>query len=443
MNKIGQIRKLITAIITIAIVMLIIVISTKIRNIQSYLISIKAITASFTLSPEIETTYKVQYYVENIESNDSSNPENYTLQEEITESGTVNTNATAQVKTYTGFTYDENNINNVKKDKIKLNGKTVLKIYYTRNSYNLTLEKDDYIDTVTGAGNYKYEQPITISATLNQDLGSTFAFAKWESSNTELVAEASTSTANITMPAGDVTLKAKLNYGQKVNYNVTVNGVNLNDWELFLKDDDGYAYMIYGDYLPNAAIPQAAKTAGHLNTNGTYRVWSTTSRADLINAMKTESYWSSYITSDLATSATNAGKTATATGGVTVTQFKKSWNDQYTASQGQITVTGDEVNGWTGSTLVSTVGYDVAEANNLYFPHKSDVSDGQYPAHSYWLASPAVSQSYESMYIHSAGTLAYAGYYWYEDRVFRPLIRIPTSLLEVNENGTSWNIKII
>ena len=230
-----------------------------------------------------------------------------------------------------------------------------------------------------------------------------------------------------------------INYGQKVNYSVTVNSVELKDWKLFMTDEDGYAYIIYGDYLKNAAIPQAAKTAGHLNTDGQYRVWSTTNRTDLINAMKTESYWSSYITSDLAIAATNIGKTAVATGGPTATQFKKSWNDQYTESQDQVKTTGDETNGWSGASLASTAGYAVAEANNMYFPHKSVINDGAYHVSAYWLASPSI---YGANYVTRIGN---DGAIWYEEyndptRAFRPLVRIPCSLFELNDDGISWNI---
>ena len=77
------------------------------------------------------------------------------------------------------------------------------------------------------------------------------------------------------------------NYGQKVNYSVDVNGVTLNDWEIFLKDGNN-VYMIYGDYMPNAAIPQAAITAGNLETDETYSVWNTTNRTDLITSLTTE-----------------------------------------------------------------------------------------------------------------------------------------------------------
>lgn len=43
------------------------------------------------------------------------------------------------------------------------------------------------------------------------------------------------------------------NYGDKYNYSVTVNGVTIDDWKVFYKDDDGI-YIITSEYLPVKAL---------------------------------------------------------------------------------------------------------------------------------------------------------------------------------------------
>ncbi|MBR2785960.1 MAG: Ig-like domain-containing protein, partial [Clostridia bacterium] len=240
------------------------------------------------------------------------------------------------------------------------------------------------------------------------------------------------------------------NYGQKVNYSVSVKdgvqvaegttgAVELDDWEIFLKDGD-YVYMIYGDYLPNSAISSTAKTAKNLSTGGTYRVWSTTNRTDLISAMTTTSYWSHLITSDLQTAATTAGSAAVATGGATAGQFKQSWNDQY---PGQVTISGNDSSGWTTQSLSSYAGYSsVAEADNLYFPHKSalDDPDSSNRCWGYWLASPYSGFSRGVMCVSYDGYVNTASYYS-TAMALRPLVRLPSSILEQNADGVTWDIK--
>lgn len=229
------------------------------------------------------------------------------------------------------------------------------------------------------------------------------------------------------------------NYGNTVNYSVTTNGVTLDNWKIFLKTTEGnqdYVYMIYGDYLPNAAISQTAKTDKSLETGGTYRVWgnsSNSNRTKFIEAMTTTSYWNHILTSDL------ISKGATATGAPTVTQFKASWNGLYTSSQDQVTVTGNESSGWSTQSLSSTAGYAVAEANNLYFPHKSYWTDGGSNITGYWLASPNSGGTNLVMAVNYNGPLG-SGNFYTTYRGFRPLVKLPSNILVQNSNGT-WDIQ--
>lgn len=192
-----------------------------------------------TWTANTDTEYKVQYYLENLDSEDSSNPNNYTLIDEKPATGTTDTHVIAAIIPYTGFTLDSNNENNKLDGDIAGDGSLVLKVYYTRNSYELALAKYENVDTVeghsvehntgintdsqTGKATFKYEQPIQINATLKDVSGYTVTFSKWESSNTELLGDRSTQSATFTMPAGDITLTATTNqtikqYAYKIKY---------------------------------------------------------------------------------------------------------------------------------------------------------------------------------------------------------------------------------
>ena len=159
--------------------------------------------------------YHVRYYLEKLDGT------GYDLKEEEPLSGTTGAEVSAAIKPYTGFTYDENNENNVITANIAGDGSTILKVYYSRNTYTLTLTKDENITAVTGANTYKYQAPVSISATLRSETGYTFTFIKWESSDEDLQESISTSSAEFTMPAGNLTLAGISRMdAEQVNYTV-------------------------------------------------------------------------------------------------------------------------------------------------------------------------------------------------------------------------------
>ena len=395
----------------------------------------KTYTANWT--PESDTVYHVKHYTENLEG------DGYELNEDKEEHGTTGETATVTAKAITGFTFDSANANNKLSETIAADGSTVLEVYYSRDTYTLTLEKDENIDSTTGAGDYKYGAQVTINATLKSEIGKKITFTKWETSDATLVPEKTTQEATFTMPAGNIELTAKSDiaaeYGQNVNYSVTVNNQVLDNWRLFMTDEDGYAYLIYGDYFPNAAISEDAITQGHLTTAGTYRVWSTTNRTDMLNAMKNTSNWDNLITSEIKKAAEKEGKTATATASPTMGQLKKSWNDQYTENGQQITISGNETNGWGLQRVENTKGYKVTE-NNMYFPRKSEFMDGDGEAWGYWLSSIGNRHSGSMMNAGKDGNINNLNSYDGTSGVFRPLIRIPVTLLEKNSDGQSIDI---
>ena len=86
---------------------------------------------------------------------------------------------------------------------------TTIYLYYSRDTYVLTLNKGSYIATVTGAGTYKVGQSVKIDATLAANAtGYTNSWVNWTSSDTSLVANTTTKNATIKMPAAAITLTA-------------------------------------------------------------------------------------------------------------------------------------------------------------------------------------------------------------------------------------------
>ena len=159
------------------------------------------LTATTTKESKTDTVYKVEHYKEKLDGS-------YELAETENLTGETDSKATATVKEYTGFTEDTENEERVAEGIIAGDGSLVLKLFYKRNEYTLTLEKDENIESVTGAGTYKYGATVSINATLKEEVGYEIRWNKWTSSNTELLSDQADKETNITMPAGELTLTA-------------------------------------------------------------------------------------------------------------------------------------------------------------------------------------------------------------------------------------------
>ena len=112
------------------------------------------ITAAWTANTN--TAYKVEYYLENLEDN------NYTLIETENLQGTTDTTATAEIKTYDHFTFNE--MKSISSGNVSGNGSLVLKVYYTRNTYTLSNANTSYGE-ITNATTKKYGNEIDSVAT--------------------------------------------------------------------------------------------------------------------------------------------------------------------------------------------------------------------------------------------------------------------------------------
>ena len=100
--------------------------------------------------------YKVNHYQQNLED------DNYTLYETDNLTGTVDTLTNGEVNIYEGFISPSINQIDISGD-----GTAEIDLYYTRNSYTVSLYKNlDGAGLLTGGGTYKYNKEVTIEATL-------------------------------------------------------------------------------------------------------------------------------------------------------------------------------------------------------------------------------------------------------------------------------------
>ena len=174
------------------------------------------------------TPYKIQYYTETLKTGE------FKLEQEENKGGTTDTTATVSgtAKSFTGFEFDASNENNVTEGKITADGKLVLKLYYTRKTYDLTIVAGNNVATASAQGEtletgsegetnvgkyttssskqlkYKYGQKVNLSAVLENVAGYEYGAIHWASSNTELISNIEESEKQITMVAGNITLTA-------------------------------------------------------------------------------------------------------------------------------------------------------------------------------------------------------------------------------------------
>ncbi len=145
------------------------------------------LTAAWTADSSI--AYTVEHFKEEL---DGSYPAAPGETENL--NGTMGATVYAAAKSYTGFTYEPNVGGTVSSGTVTADGSLVLKVYYTRNSYNVTWDGNGGTVDNTGAtyGSVKYGAPITKPSHIPTKAG--YTFHQW-----------SGYTANMTMPAANTT----------------------------------------------------------------------------------------------------------------------------------------------------------------------------------------------------------------------------------------------
>ena len=168
----------------------------------------KDVTLTAQWTPSEGTGYMVEYYLENLDD------AGYTRTEQITNRGKTNNRVSAEEKTYDGFTLDKTIPGTKDSGTIAADGSLVLKLYYTRNSYNVTYRYEgtaptDAPDLTTLGGTHKYGAEVTVDTTVSADAVAGYTFSGWSTT------DALVTGVKFTMPANDVTLKGK--FEEKTN----------------------------------------------------------------------------------------------------------------------------------------------------------------------------------------------------------------------------------
>ena len=145
----------------------------------------QSLTLTARWTPSTNTAYKVEHYWQNLAD------DGYTLRETETKTGTTGAATAAAAKSEAGFT-----AGTVMQTTIAADGSTVVKIYYTRNSYTLTWNFDGGKENATGytSGTVKFGAAINKPSADPTKTG--YTFGGWDKEIPE------------TMPAEDVTVTA-------------------------------------------------------------------------------------------------------------------------------------------------------------------------------------------------------------------------------------------
>ena len=132
--------------------------------------------------------YTVKHHKMNVDGN------GYTLVETENKTGKADEKVTPEVKQYEGFTSPQ-----TQEIQITADGKAEVNYYYTRNKYQVIVNKEEGIKNTTGAGEYYYEQQVTINAEVSEG----YTWKGWTGD------KANTNKENtFTMPAGNVEVTA-------------------------------------------------------------------------------------------------------------------------------------------------------------------------------------------------------------------------------------------
>ena len=180
----------------------------------------KDVTYTAKWQANTNTKYKVNYYLQNVDS------DTYTLQESVDLTGTTDILATAEIKTYTHFVYNASK--STTSGNINGNGDQILKVYYTRVNYTVTTSRNNTKGgTVSGGGSYNYDKQITLTASTNAG----YIFLGWFEGETPVCTTASF-TLNVQKNV-TYTAKWQANNNTKYTVNYHLQNVDNNNYTLY------------------------------------------------------------------------------------------------------------------------------------------------------------------------------------------------------------------
>ena len=205
-----------------------------------------AVTFTGSITPNTNTKYTVEHYLQNIED------DNYTIDEKATETlyGTTDTTATAYAKTYEGFTAKATSVSG----NINGDGSQVLKLYYDRNLFTVTwqdengteLEKDEGV-RYGATPEFNGEKPTKAEEEYYE-----YPFSGWKNGE---------NTYKETLPAvtGDTTYTAT--YEKTIKPQYLYNIANVTGYGYYrLPRQVIYAEEPVTNYFSNKIVPRTAYT---------------------------------------------------------------------------------------------------------------------------------------------------------------------------------------
>lgn len=171
-------------------------------------------------------------------------------------------------------------------------------------------------------------------------------------------------------------------YGKSINYSVTVNGIELNNWKVFYNDGTN-VYIIAGEYLPNAVVD--LEKTGMVYGSGSYAIKANvTDKNEAIEILTNPNNWEAFA----------KGKGAkSAQGAPTLEMWLGSWHAKgYT----HVYTDKDDAGYYMGLTenpkSRGQYSFDfpsgtIGTTDELFYPHQEIIDNGK--CFAYWIASPS------------------------------------------------------
>ena len=243
-----------------------------------------------------DTPYKVEYYLQNLTKTD------YDLIETVDLKSTTDTVASADIKIIDHFTHIPTAIGTNLSGTVSGDGSLVLKVYYTRDTYNITASvENSKSGFVTSGGTYPYGTEITLAATVNA--GYTFVgFMLGE----DTVCHTTKYTFTVNKDLDLVMLATPENTPYRIEYyleNVTLTGFDLHETVSLESATDSTVYAdikTFDHFMHNENI-NGTKLGGRVSGDGSlvlrvyytrnsYYIWTKSNDANFGSVLGDGSY---------------------------------------------------------------------------------------------------------------------------------------------------------
>ncbi len=211
-------------------------------------------------SPRTDTAYTVEYYQQNMED------DGYTLADTDRCTGTTDTAAIAQVKSYAGFTVTPGSVTSASSTKIAGDGSTTVKLYYDRKDNTVTYAYSGQTDvtppTLPATESYRYGRTVALVAAPTLP---GYDFGGW------LTSDAAVTGGSFVMPDAAVTLTGNWTPRADTAYTVEYYQQNMDDGGYTLADTL-HGKGITGGHIPHKEFIGFTQTSASVAAEGTAKI---------------------------------------------------------------------------------------------------------------------------------------------------------------------------